>query len=305
MSSVISCNWRDFAVHVKSSNKRIISLALILYFALFNQAEAAQVKLKVAATIFPLADIAKQVAGNNAEIITILPPGANPHTFELVPKTIKQLEGASVIFVVGHTFDHWVEAVGESIQGIKVIPVDSHIDLIRSENAVADPHYWLSITNAKQIALNIAQALTDFDPHGKSQYQENLQVYLSKLDETDRKIKALFSGLSSREIITYHNGWQYFARDYGFKIVGNVESSQGSEPTPARFRELSKTISKHKVKVLFSEPAVSRRLAESLARDFGLRLYELDPFGGSDGKMDFLTLMAANAHVMHEALKHE
>ncbi|MBI4372869.1 MAG: zinc ABC transporter substrate-binding protein, partial [Candidatus Omnitrophica bacterium] len=84
---------------------------------------------------------------------------------------------------------------------------------------------------------------------------------------------------------------------------GTVEPSLGGEPTPKRLAHLDDLIREHQIKVLFSEPAVSKAVAESVAKDFNVRLFELDPIGGSSGA-DFLDLMKTNAEVVHEALSY-
>lgn len=293
-------------------SKQICSVFFVLVLAsvCFSANAEDKTDLKVAATIFPLADIAQHIAssaplgfrrgGGEAKIVTILPAGANPHTFELTPQTVKELEGTQIIFVIGHGFDDWIKAVGESLPGAKTVAVDEGIDLV--EPGSEDPHYWLAITNAKIIAKNIAHALMELKPERKEQYQMNLVRYLEQLDETDRSIRKMLSNLPVRKIITFHDGWRYFARDYGLEVVGNVEPHQGGEPTPKRLTHLADVIREQKIKVLFSEPAVSKTVAESLARDFHLRLYVLDPMGGSSNRKSFLDLMLANAHTIHEAL---
>ncbi len=296
--------------------KRIFSIFFVfaivaLYFSGNVKAED-KTSLKIAATIFPLADIAQHIAssepmgfkpgGGEAIVVTILPAGANPHTFELAPQAVKELEGARVIFMIGHGFDDWVKAIGESLPKTKTFTVDSGINLLKS--GAEDPHYWLSIANAKIIAKNIAQALSELEPEKKDQFQSNLDRYIRQLDETDRSIRKMFSGLSARKIITFHDGWRYFANDYGLEVVGTVESSQGSEPTAKRLAHLGDVIREQKIKILFSEPAVSKTVAESVAKDFHLRLYELDPMGGFGNRKSFLALMLANAHTVREALSH-
>ncbi|MBI4372909.1 MAG: zinc ABC transporter substrate-binding protein [Candidatus Omnitrophica bacterium] len=258
--------------------------------------------LKIAATIFPLSDIAGQISsGTQTQVVTILPAGANPHTFELSPRTIKELEGTRIVFVIGRGFDDWIKAVAESLPLAQAVAVDRGIDFIKPGSE--DPHYWLSITNAKIVAKNIAHKLAELEPHNKNRYEANLARYLSQLDEVDQNIRNLLSNLRARKIMTFHNGWQYFAREYGFEIVGTVEPSLGGEPTPKRLAHLDDLIREHQIKVLFSEPAVSKAVAESVAKDFNVRLFELDPIGGSSGA-DFLDLMKANAEVVHEALSY-
>ena len=297
-------------------NKRIFYAFFVLMITTLslnpNLKADNKTSFKIAATIFPLSDIAQHIAssepmgfkpgGGEAKVVTILPAGANPHTFELTPQAVKELEGARIIFVIGHGFDNWVKALGESLQKAKTFAVDNGINLVKSGGE--DPHYWLSIANAKIIAKNIAHALSELEPDKKDQYESNLVRYLGQLDETDKSIRKMLSNLPTRKIMTFHNGWRYFARDYDLEVAGNVEPSQGGEPTPKHLTHLADVIREQKIKVLFSEPAVSKTVAESVAGDFHLRLYELDPMGGSSNRKSFLGLMLANAHTIREALSH-
>ena len=218
---------------------------------------------------------------------------------------IKELHGTRAVFLVGHGFDDWVRAVAESLPEVKMFPVDKGINLIDQDGE--DPHYWLSITNAKIIARNIAEALGEINPKAGKEYETNLSLFLSKLEEADRGIKEMFANLSAKKLLTFHDGWRYFARDYGLEIIGTVEPANGGEPTPKQLIRLAEVISKYDIKVLFSEPAVSKTVAESVAGDFHLRIYELDPIGapaGSASRQGYLELLMANAHTIHEALSY-
>jgi len=179
--------------------------------------------------------------------------------------------------------------------------VDEGINFASSNGQ--DPHYWLSIANAKIIARTVAEIFSEIDPALAAEYQANLDRYLLKLERADQMIRDLLRDLPVKKIITFHDGWRYLARDYGLEILGNVEPSPGKEPTPRQLAELQNVISKFEVKVLFSEPAVPRSVAQSIAEDFHLRLYELDPIG-SEGNRGYLDLMITNARIIHEALRY-
>ena len=253
---------------------------------------------KIAATIFPLSDIAAHVAGEGNKVITILSPGADPHTFELTPQAVKALECIPIIFMVGHGLDDWVRSVAQSLSKAQMRTVDQGIELM--ESGGKDPHYWLSITNGKLIAKNIAQALSETNPSKRSEYQANLDAYLKQLDEAEQSIKNTLSGLAERRMITFHDGWRYFARDYGLKVIGSIESGNGKEPTPRRLVNLAEIISREKIKVLFSETTVPQAKAQGMVDDFHLRLYQLDPLGRKD--QSYIELMKANARIVQEAL---
>ncbi|MBI4368476.1 MAG: zinc ABC transporter substrate-binding protein [Candidatus Omnitrophica bacterium] len=257
---------------------------------------------KIAATIFPVADIAKHITGETAEVLTLLPSGADPHIFELTPQLIKRISGAALILMIGHGFDDWVKAAGESVPGARIVRVDEGIDLIGTEDG-EDPHYWLSFRNARIIAKNLTHLISELDPNHESQYQANLEVYLEALREADEAAKAMLANLKIHEIVTFHNGWQYFAKDFGLKILAVVEASHG-EPTARHLVRLTETVSRNRVQALFIQPAVSRSVANSLAHDLNLRLYQLDPLG-SNQHPDYIHLMLANVRVVQEALGNE
>jgi zinc transport system substrate-binding protein len=247
--------------------------------------------------------MARQVGGDEVNVLTLLPPGANPHTFEPSPKMIKELEGVRLMLVVGHGLDEWIETLGQNLPGIRIQTVDEGIALLGS--GAGDPHYWLSIENAKTIASNIAGALSELDPAGREKYLENLKLYSARLDEADREIKRTLSGLVNRKLVLCHAGWNYFAEAYGLEIAGTVETPEGGEPTPKHLARLGDAIQAHGAKALFCEPAAAKHIAESVAGDFNLRVYELDPIGGADGRTSYIDLMKHNARVIAEGLRHE
>ncbi len=269
---------------------------VILVLGFIPRSEAAP--LKVAVTILPVADMVQQIAGQEIQIVTILPPGANPHTFELTPRLIKELDGSKVIFRIGKNFDDWIARVSENLPGIQLISLNQGIKSINE-----DPHYWLSIENAKGMVKQIAQILIAADPSNQAKYQTNLIRYLEELDETDEHIKEELNSLPQKKIVTFHDGWRYLARDYGLEIVATVESSEGNEPTPQRLAKLYEMIHQHQIRVLFTEPTASRSLTHSIAHDFDLAVVELDPMGFKAENKTFINLMLHNADEIEEALE--
>ena len=258
-------------------------------------------KLKVRATIFPLADIAQNIGQDRIESIALLRAGANPHTFGLAPGQIRLLKDTRVLFMIGGGFDDWAAGITDHLPSIQLKTVDQGIQFLNH----SDPHYWLSVSGARIIARNIASTLQEQDPAHRDEYESNLKTYLSRLEELDREIKSLLADLPSRNMITFHNGWQYFARDYHLQIITSVEPSGGHEPKPQHLAYLAKVIRSHRIRVLFAEPGISIGIAHTLAEDLQLDLYSLDPIGGTEGRNNFFELMRYNAQVIHRALSHE
>ncbi|MFC1687701.1 metal ABC transporter substrate-binding protein [Patescibacteria group bacterium] len=270
-------------------------------------------QVKVATTIFPLYDIVRNIAGNKTEVVNILPSGASPHTFELTPQILKELQGASVAFTIGHGIDNWVNDLSESLSGIKIITVDKNVRLktFQSENGHEedhaldefDPHYWLSTDNAKIIAQTIAHELSTLNSENTGYYQNNLDAYLSELDEvSNNAIKAL-STLPNNNLITIHDAWSYLGDELNFSVVGTFQPTPGIEPTPQQLTELQEIIVKYGVKALFSEPQLSAEIVQPFANDTGLDVYILDPLGGVENRQSYIELIQYNVDTIYEALQ--
>ncbi len=262
--------------------------------------ESSAPRLKVVASIFSLADMAREIGGEEVEPVTILPSGGNPHTFEFSPGKIGKLKDAQIVFAIGHGFDDWLRPAGESFGGARIVIVDSGVDLIM--DGTADPHYWLSLRNAHKIAENIAEELGPLVSK-KQTVEANLKRYLEKLSQTDRQIQALFSDLSRRKVVTAHNAWAYFARDYGLEILGSLESRGHGEPTPKHLTELGRLIQREKVHALLVQPQIPRDIIRAFAEDFHLRIFELDPVESSREGEGYTDLMLRNAQTIKEALE--
>jgi len=124
-------------------------------------------KPKVGATIFPIYDIARQVAGPIADVVLILPPGASPHTFEPTPAAVRSLSGARTLFVIGHGLDDWAARLARGAGVPRLVRVDADIALRRvagGQRGSVDPHYWLSIRNGEAIARTVAAELERLAP---------------------------------------------------------------------------------------------------------------------------------------------
>jgi len=277
-------------------------------------------KLTVGATIFPLYDITREIAGSSADVIQILPAGASPHTYELTPSDIKNLDGADTVFKIGNSLDDWADDITDSLDDVTVKSVDSGITLIKfadehehehgdehedeeheHEHGDHDPHYWLSVDNAKKIANNIATQLKTSDPDNADNYETNLNSYLEELDELKTEVKESLSSIESPAIITFHDSYAYFAEEFGITIAGVFQVSPGTEPTPGQLTELQELVDEYSVPALFSEPQMSDDVIKPFADDVELPVYEMDPLGGVSGRQSYVELIKYNADTIINA----
>ncbi len=273
--------------------------------------EPATGKPRIAATVFPIYDIARNIAGDRLDVIAILPPGASPHTYEPSPRQLRELEGVALVFSVGHGLDDWTAVLIETLPNARKIVVDDGINLIELSateargghgHEGANPHYWLSTINGKLIARNIAAEVIKLDPAGAGDYEANLEVFLAKLDSAGERIRRRIDGLPTKKMMTFHNSWAYYADEFGLEIVGTFEPFPGKLPTPRYLAELHELAKRHGVKSLFSEPQLSSETAASFVSDMGLELYALDPLGGVEGREDYIGLLEYNSEIIERAL---
>lgn len=269
-------------------------------------------QLTVAATILPLADIAKNVGGEAIDSFSLLPPGASPHTFEPTPELMKKLQGVKILFMVGHGLDAWAADLAQNIPNLKTVVVDAGIQLRRpgtapaigehDETGAEDPHYWLDAANGGTIASTIAEELAKADPDNAASYRANLEAYRKRISETDARIRELLKPHAGGKLVTHHDAWQYFAAAYGLEVVGSFEPSPGKTLTPKEMAELEKLIRNNGIKTVFIEPQLSEQVARPIADDLKLDIRALDPEGGSLQAKGYLDMLLTNAKTIADSL---
>jgi ABC-type Zn uptake system ZnuABC Zn-binding protein ZnuA len=266
-------------------------------------AEAGAERLKVTATVFPLYDIVRHVAEPIADVVLVLPPGASPHTFEPTPSAVRALEGARVLFVIGHGLDDWAARLARGAGITRLAPVDAGIALRRDPHGGVDPHYWLSALNAKAIARSVAVELTRLAPDRRGDIDRALAAYLARLDAADAEVRRLLADLPTRRIATFHDAFGYFAEAYGLDVVATFEPYPGVEPSPRFVMEFERSIRAAAVRVVFTEPQLSIDALRPIARDLGVTLAVLDPLGGLPGRESYIDLLRFDARAVAAATR--
>jgi len=259
--------------------------------------------LTVATTIFPLADIVRNVGGDRVEVVQLLPSGASPHSYDLTPSQVAELSKSEVLFVIGHGLDDWAQEFATS-NGVDVEVVDTDINLISSEDnhedeeededhGNIDPHYWLTLPNGMIISRNVKDSLSTLFPEYAEEFEANNDVYVSKLAKADIEMRKQLNS-ETKQIAVFHGGWDYLARNYGFMIVAEFEEFPGKEPTPGYVADFQNEIILNNVKTIFVEPQLSTDAIRPLASDLGVNLVLLDPLGDTSNAPTYLELMRYN-----------
>jgi len=233
-----------------------------------------------------------------------VPPNAGPHDYSFSPADIQKIAKADVLVTNGVGLENWIKRgiKGAGRKDLLVIDTSTGIQLITGldvrplpgvhsepdpDAGGPNPHIWLSPINAITQVENIRDGLVSKDPANAGTYRANAGTYIHRLKELDEQIRAETASLPNKNLITFHDTFPYFARDYGFNVVATFEEFPGKEPSPRTIELLRKTIATGNVSALFSEPQYSPKAMQIIGNEFKVPVVQLDPMETGDGSKDF------------------
>jgi zinc transport system substrate-binding protein len=255
----------------------------------------------VVAAFYPVAWAVGQVGGSRVAVTNLTPAGAEPHDLELTPKQLDTLLDADVAVVMGDDFQPAVERAADQRDGTTVHLLD------RLPVRAGDPHVWLDPVLMRRVVAQVRAALTKADPAGKARYARNATALDAELTALDRRYRDGLATCTRDEIVTAHDAFGYLARRYGLHQEGVAGLAPDSEPDAKRLAQLSDLVTREGVTTVFTESLLSPRIADTLARETGVRTEVLNPLEGlTDGERgrgdDYLSVMDANLAKLRVAL---
>jgi ABC-type Zn uptake system ZnuABC Zn-binding protein ZnuA len=265
----------------------------------------------VAATVFPVYDLARRVAGDRLGVQLILAPGRDPHDYEPRPRDVAGLADAGLIFAVGLGLDPWASGLARAAGagearvfelGPLMDPILAPPGVIRAEPLI-DPHFWTDPVRARRAVDVIVEALSGLDPEGAPFFRERGQALKRSIETVDGEVARRAETWPHRRIVTFHGSLFYFAARYGLQVVGVVQPVPGSEPTAQHVTSIVALLRGPDPAALFVEPQMDGQLARSLAREAGVAVHQVDPLGGGPGAASYEDLLRGIAGAMDEALK--
>jgi len=242
---------------------------------------------RIMVTIEPQRYFAQQLAGTLFEIITLVPPGSSPESYDPTPREMTQLARSKAYFCIGHIgFENvWLEKLKrnhpdvvffDNSQGIDLIAGDHHHETgVSCSHTHVDPHTWSSPRQARIIVENMFAALSEIDPEHIDIYRENREKLLSEIQETDRIVSSYLEHSSQKAFIIYHPALTYLARDYG--LTQYAIETEGKEPSPEQLRQLVDFAKKQSIRTVFIQQEFDRKNAEIIARETGCRVEIINP----------------------------
>ena len=285
-------------------------------------------KIKIVTSFYPMylltSEIVKDV--DNIELINMVDSSTGClHDYSLTTDNMKLLEDCDIFIVNGAGMESFLDKVIQQKPNLKIVDASEGIELMESNYNEADdhdhehdhdhdhshdhdeeynPHVWLSVKNAIKQVQNIESKLIEYNPDNKDIYSNNTKEYISQLNELDTKIHSELDKIENKNIVTFHEAFPYFAKEYNLNIVAVVQREAGSEPSAKELQETIEKIKKLDVKAICVEPQYSTKSAETISKETNVGVCTLDPIVTEESKnSSYIDIMNKNLETLKEALQ--
>ncbi len=284
-----------------------LSAALVsVVFALWPAHLWANQSLRVVTSFYPVYIAALNVTAGipGVEVSNLASPHVGClHDYQLTAGDVRRLADADILLVNGAGMEPFLGKVAQQSPKVRVAEVSEGIPLLEG-----NPHVWVSLEGARRQTDNIEAALAAADPDRADAFRANAAAYNAALTALEEKMRAALAPYAGTPIVTFHEAFPYFARDFDLDLAGEIEREPGAEPSARELADTVKLVRERKVKALFAEPQFPDQSAQVVARETGVRVYSLDPVvtGPSDpeeARGAYLRAMEKNLEVLQEALR--
>jgi len=260
--------------------------------------------LKIASFSTVLTEIAQQVGGSHVNVTGLVVPGQDPHEYQPTPDDLKQAAAAQLILLSGKHIEHYLEkiqqatggkgvslSVGDALPNLKMkADPDEPQEIAAADpnGMIDDPHWWNSVSNVEKATLIVRDELIKLDPANRADYEANAKSYLAKLEALDQWAKRKVAELprNNRKLVTSHDAFQYFSKDYGFRVYAIEGVSTETEPSDRHIAELVDEIKQERVKAIFLESTLNPKVSVEITKETGARIggtLYADGLGEGDG----------------------
>jgi len=276
-------------------------------------------KVRVVATIFPIADLLRQVGGQRVEVSCMLAAGRSPHGYQAKAEHVETLNKANLLFMVGLGVDEWARRAARTAGSgqVRVVELAKDRDFKGVYDQFAktypttaphaqhatDPHVWLDPVFMQSFLVAAVGELVKADPLHAEDYRTAGLAYLASLQKLDEDYRSTIGLLKHKHFLTYHPAFTYVARRYGLTQFALDEIGLGAI-SPEHLEKVLKFLKEHQVKAIFVEPQFPAERIESLAKQTGASVGRLDPLGNPDrkGYDSYLAMMRSNLLALQGAL---
>ena len=255
--------------------KTLLATLMFATLSLFSLSAHASERIKVVTSFTVIADIASNIAGEAADVVSITKPGAEIHDYQPTPKDILKAQNADLILWNGLNLERWFERFLLDIKDVENVVITEGIEPLSiyegPYTGKPNPHAWMSTNNALIYIENIKNALIHTDPDNAEIYNSNAELYASKVTALGEEIKSSLENIpdNQRYLVTSEGAFSYLAKDLGFKEVYLWPINADQQGTPQQVKAVIDKVRKNNIPVIFSESTISDKPARQVARETG------------------------------------
>ncbi|HYJ59473.1 MAG TPA: metal ABC transporter substrate-binding protein [Methyloceanibacter sp.] len=271
-------------------------------------------KFKVVTTFTVLQDIAQNVAGDKATVVSITKPGAEIHDYQPTPLDIVKAQHADLVLWNGFNLERWFEKFLQNVEDVpSVVLTDGIAPMGIKEGPYTgkpNPHAWMSPTNALLYVENIRKALVEHDPANADSYNRNAEAYAAKIKALDEPLRKRLAAIpeGQRWLVTSEGAFSYLVRDYDLREAYLWPINADEQGTPQQVRKVIDLVREKGIPVVFSESTISDRAAKQVAKETGARyggvLY-VDSLSTADGPVPtYLDLLKVTVETIAKGFEH-
>ena len=269
-------------------------------------------KLHAVTSLEIFADLVRNVGGDRVNVTALLPPAADPHTYELTPNRVADIAKADVVFVNGLGLEATIQDTVDANAGGHVVTLTDGLPVIKNDTQLAEgasttggnPHMWLDVRLGARYVEKIRDALIERDPAGRATYEANANAYLQQLGDLDREMEQTVLSIPKerRKLVTFHDAYPYLAARYGLQIVGVAVPSPGQEPSAQHIADLTQTLRSQGVPAVYKEPEFNAAVLEQAASEAGVRVLDLLSDAYADAVSSYVQLIRFDMQRLKEGL---
>jgi ABC-type Zn uptake system ZnuABC Zn-binding protein ZnuA len=254
-----------------------------------NQEVVQEDKLNVVTSVAPITNIVQNIGGDKINLVGLVPEGVNSHTFELIPSDTIKINDADLVIIDGLNLEANIEKIAENVisknPSIRLLKLgDNTISKkewvfdfsFPKEKGDPNPHLWLNVEYAIKFANLTRDKLMEMDPTNSEYYIKNSNKYTKLLNQLDEGIKKSIETIpaENRKLLTYHDSWAYFAPRYGMKVIGAIQASDFSDPSPKDIAGLIDQVRSEKIPAIFASEVFPTNIVDQIAKEGNVTVVE-------------------------------
>lgn len=296
---------------MKKINIIFLITTLLLLTSCTNTVKEDEEKINIVTSFYPMY-IATLNIIDGVEDVTLTNLTENTtgclHDYQLSTKDMITLENADIFVINGGGMESFIEKAVETYPKIKIINASQNIyeeqETTNEKEHHENSHYWVSISLYIEQIQTICNELVENDSKNATKYKENTENYIEQLEKIKDEMHKELDNISEKNIVTFHEAFEYFAEEFNLNIVTVIEREPGTNPSAGEIAQIIETIKDKNAKAIFVEPQYSKTAADTISKETNIPIYILDPIvTGELNKEAYEQIMKENIENLKEALK--